>query len=63
MEEFEPTIFQINKDIRPAWEVTKYLSEKLVIKLDCPRSFIGVMLNTIASAFNENNNTKNNNHD
>ena len=62
MEEFEPTIDQINDEIKPAWEDIKYLSEKLVKKLDCPRSFIGGMLNAIASDFTENNNTKNNNH-
>ena len=39
MEEFEPTIDQINDDIKPAWEDIKYLSEKLVIKLYCPKSF------------------------
>ena len=63
MEEFEPSIDQINDDIKPAWEDIKYLSEKLVIKLDCPRSFIGGMLNAIASDFTENNNTKNNKND
>ena len=63
MEEFEPTIDQINDDIKPAWENIKFLSEKLVIKLDCPRSFIGGMLNAIASDFTENNNTKNNKND
>ena len=60
MEEFEPTIDQINDDIKPAWEDIKYLSEKLVIKLNCPRSFIGGMLNAIASDFTEHVNTKNN---
>ena len=63
MEDFEPTIDQINDDIKPAWEDIKYLSEKLVIKLGCPRSFIGGMLNAIASDFTENNNTKNNKND
>ena len=63
MEEFEPSISQINKDIKPAWEEIKYVSEKFVIKLDCPRSYIGGMSNAIARDFNENNNTKNNNHD
>jgi len=58
MEEFEPSIDQINNDIKPAWEDIKYLSEKLVLKLDCPRSFIGGMLNAIASDFTENNNTE-----
>tara|TARA_B100000212_G_C27255414_1_gene482072 strand:- start:587 stop:775 length:189 start_codon:yes stop_codon:yes gene_type:complete len=53
MEEFEPTIDQINDDIKPTWENIKYLSEKLVKKLDCPRSFIGGMLNAIASDFSE----------
>tara|TARA_B100000900_G_scaffold331772_1_gene292529 strand:- start:92 stop:289 length:198 start_codon:yes stop_codon:yes gene_type:complete len=60
MEEFEPSINQINDDIKPAWEDIKYLSEKLVIKLDCPRSFIGGMLHAIASDFTENSNTKSN---
>ena len=59
MKEFEPTIAQINDDIKPIWEDIKYLSEKLVIKLDCPRSFIGGMLNVIASDFTENINTNN----
>ena len=59
MEDFEPSIDQINDDIKPAWEDIKYLSEELVIKLECPRSFIGGMLNAIASDFTENNNTKN----
>tara|TARA_B100000900_G_scaffold180101_1_gene152716 strand:- start:293 stop:490 length:198 start_codon:yes stop_codon:yes gene_type:complete len=63
MENFEPTIDQINDDIKPAWEDIKYLSEKLVIKLDCPRSFIGGMLNAIASDFNENENSKYNEND
>ena len=58
MEEFEPSINQINDDIKPAWEDIKYLSEELVTKLNCPRSFIGGMLNAIASDFTENNNTK-----
>ena len=58
MDEFEPTIHQINDDIKPAWEDIKYLSEKLVIKLDCPRSFIGGMLNAIASDFTDNINTQ-----
>ena len=58
MEEFKPSINQINDDIKPAWEDIKYLSEKLVTKLDCPRSFIGGMLNEIASDFTENNNAK-----
>ena len=62
MEEFEPTIDQINDEIKPAWEDIKYLSEKLVKKLDCPRSFIGGMLNAIASDFSDSSkieNTKN----
>ena len=59
MEEFEPTIDQINDEIKPAWENIKYLSEKLVLILDFPRWFIGGMLNSIASDFNENNNIKN----
>ena len=63
MEEFEPTIDQINNEIKPAWEDIKYLSEKLVKKLDCPRSFIGGMLNAIASDFTENNNKKENEND
>ena len=63
MEEFEPTIYQIKGNIKPAWEDIKYLSEKLVMKLDCPRSFIGGMLNAIASDLTENNNTKNNKND
>ena len=54
MEEFEPSINQINDDIKPAWEDIKYLSEELVTKLDCPRSFIGGMLNAIANDFTEN---------
>ena len=61
MEEFEPTMDQINDDIKPAWEDIKYLSEKLLLKLNYPRSYIGGMLNAIASYFTENNNTKNNN--
>ena len=56
MEEFEPTIYQINKDIKPTWEDIKNLSEKLVIKLDCPRSYIGGILNVISIDFTENNN-------
>ena len=60
MEEFEPSIDQINDEIKPAWENIKYLSENLVIKLGCPRSFIGGMLNAIASDFTENDNTKQN---
>jgi len=63
MEEFEPSIDQINDDIKPAWEDIKYLSEKLVSKLDCPRSFIGGMLHAIASDFNENDSTKKNKND
>ena len=60
MEEFEPTIDQINDDIKPAWADIKYLSEKLVLILDYPRWFIGGILNAIASDFTENNNIKNN---
>ena len=63
MEEFEHSINQINDDIKPAWEDIKYLSEELVTKLNCPRSFIGGMLNAIASDFNENNNSKYNGND
>ena len=63
MEEFEPTIYQINKNIKPAREDIKSLFEKLVIKLDCARSHIRGMLNAISSDFTENNNTKNNNLD
>tara|TARA_Y100000589_G_C27003481_1_gene567781 strand:- start:685 stop:873 length:189 start_codon:yes stop_codon:yes gene_type:complete len=59
MEEFEPTIDQIKDDIKPAWEDIKYLSEKLVKKLNCPRSFIGGMLNAIASDFSDNINAEN----
>ena len=33
MEEFEPSINQINEDIKPTWEDIKHLSEKLVTKL------------------------------
>ena len=53
MDDFEPTIKQINNDIKPTWEEIKNLSEELVNKLDCPRSFIGGMLNAIASDFSE----------
>ena len=63
MEEFEPTIDQINDEIKPAWEDIKNLSEKLVLKLDCPRSFIGGMLNAIANDFTENINKKNKGND
>ena len=63
MEEFEPSIDQINNDIKPAWEDIKYLSEKLVKKLDCPRSFIGGMLNAIASDFTQSNTIKQNEND
>ena len=58
MEDFEPSIDQINDDIKPAWEDIKYLSEKLVMKLDCSKSFIRGLLNEIFSDFTENNNTK-----
>ena len=60
MEEFDPKIIQINKYIKPSWEDIKHLSEKLVMKLNCPRSFIGGMLDAIASNFTENNKTKDN---
>ena len=40
MEEFKPSINQINDDIKPAWEDIKYLSEKLVTKIDCSRSLL-----------------------
>ena len=63
MEGFETIIYQINKGITTAWEYIKYLSEKLAIKLDCPRSYIGGMLNAIVCDFTENNNIKNNNYD
>ena len=53
MEQFEPTIKQINDDIKPAWEDIKKQSEDLVSKLGCPRSFIGSMLHAIASDFSE----------
>ena len=53
-EQFKPTFEQINDDIKPAWEDIKRQSEDLVNKLDCPRSFIGGMLNAIASDFSEN---------
>ena len=39
MGEFEPSIDQINDDIKPAWEDIKYLSEKLVTKLDLSTFF------------------------
>ena len=61
MGEFEPTFS--NKDIKRAWEEIKYLSEKLIIKLDFQSSYIGGMLNAIASDFTENNKTQNHNHD
>tara|TARA_B100000945_G_C20366614_1_gene589956 strand:+ start:790 stop:954 length:165 start_codon:yes stop_codon:yes gene_type:complete len=53
MEEFEPSIKQINDDIKPTWEDIKRQSEELVEKLGCPRSFIGGMLNAIASDFSD----------
>ena len=40
MKEFERTIDQINDDIKPAQVDIKYLSKKLVMKLDWPKSFI-----------------------
>lgn len=54
MEDFEPTIEQINNEIKPAWQDIKTQSEELVNKLGCPRAFIGGMLNAIASDFAEN---------
>ena len=53
----------MNYDFKPAWEDIKYLSEELFTKLECPRYFIGGMLNAIASDFTENNNTKKNAND
>ena len=53
MDDFKPTITQINEEIKPAWEDIKKQSEELVKKLNCPRSFIGGMLNAIASDFTE----------
>ena len=53
MEEFEPTIDQINDEIKPAWEDIKYLSEKLVTKLDLSTFFIGGMLSAIPNDFTE----------
>ena len=50
---FEPTFEQINEDIKPAWEQIKNQSEDLVNKLGCPRSFIGGMLNAIATNFSD----------
>ena len=58
MEEFKPSIDQINNEIKPAWEELKYLSEKLVTKLDHQHSFIGEVLEAIAYDFTENINTK-----
>ena len=52
-EHFEPTFEQINDDIKPTWENIKKQSEDLVNKLGCPRSFIGGMLNAIASDFSD----------
>ena len=52
-EEFEPTLKQINEDIKPAWEDIKKQSEVLAVKLGCPRSFIGGMLHAIASDFSD----------
>ena len=51
--QFEPSFEQINNDIKPTWEDIKKKSEDLVDKLDCPRSFIGGMLNAIASDFSD----------
>ncbi len=58
MEEFEPAIDQINDDIKPALEEIKYLSEKLVMKLNWPKSFIKGILNAFTSDFTENDNKK-----
>ena len=52
-EHFEPTFKQINVDIKPTWENIKKLSEDLVNNLGCPRSFVGGMLNAIASDFSD----------
>ena len=52
-EHFEPTFKQINDDIKPTWENIKKQSEDLVNKLGCPRSFVGGMLNAIASDFSD----------
>ena len=52
-EHFEPTFEQINDDIKPSWENIKKQSEDLVNKLGCPRSFVGGMLNAIASDFSD----------
>ena len=54
VEKFEPTFEQISEDIKPAWEAIKKQSEDLVNKLGCPRSFIGGMLNAIATDFSDN---------
>ena len=54
LEQFEPTFEQINDVIKPTWEDIKKQSEDLVNKLGCPRSFIGGMLNAIASDFSDN---------
>tara|TARA_Y100001978_G_C23418699_1_gene302711 strand:+ start:353 stop:508 length:156 start_codon:yes stop_codon:yes gene_type:complete len=46
------------KTLRTAWEEIRYLSVKLIMKVDCPRSFIGGMLNAIPGNFTVNNNIK-----
>ena len=53
LDKFEPSFEQINEDIKPTWEDIKRKSEDLVSRLDCPRSFIGGMLNAIASDFSD----------
>ena len=53
LDKFEPSFKQINEDIKPTWEDIKRKSEDLVNRLDCPRSFIGGMLNAIASDFSD----------
>lgn len=53
LDKFEPSFEQINEDIKPTWEDIKRKSEDLVNRLDCPRSFIGGMLNAIASDFSD----------
>lgn len=58
LDKFEPSFEQINEDIKPIWEDIKRKSEDLVNRLDCPRSFIGGMLNAIASDFSDTKNIK-----
>jgi len=58
LDKFEPSFEQINEDIKPTWEDIKRKSEDLVNRLDCPRSFIGGMLNAIASDFSDTKNIK-----